>query len=232
MKRTLLLIPALVAALGTLAPAASARIVELGATTAPVQPTCPAERCPALVRMTGYQGRAAGGRKNPYYIRRDGYLTAFTVNLGTPTAEQLEFFNGTFGNPAAVRLSVLRRGTTHKTRLQHRLVQQSDVFRVDRYFGSSPTFVLNPPLRVKEGNWIALTVPTWAPAFTVNLTGDDWWRASRPRTSCEVPKSLEDFAMEDLRHISIFGCTYSRARLLYTVTYIPDNRATVKDEEG
>src|SRR5215216_5192278 len=206
MKRTLLLIPALVAALGTLAPAASARIVELGATTAPVQPTCPAERCPALVRMTGYQGRAAGGRKNPYYIRRDGY-------------------------PTAVRLSVLRRGTTHKTRLQHRLVQQSDVFRVDRYFGSSPTFVLNPPLRVKEGNWIAVTVPTWAPAFTVNLTGDDWWRASRPRTSCEVPKSLEDFAMEDLRHISIFGCTYSRARLLYTVTYIPDNRATVKDEE-
>ena len=35
--------------------------------------------------------------------------------------------------------------------------------------------------------------------------------------------------MQDLlRDINVFGCTYSGARLLYTVTYIPDNRETVE----
>ena len=36
---------------------------------------------------------------------------------------------------------------------------------MDRYFGSSPTFVLDRPLAVKKTNWIAITVPTWAPMF-------------------------------------------------------------------
>ena len=36
--------------------------------------------------------------------------------------------------------------------------------------------------------------------------------------------------MEDLRQVSVFGCTYSSARLLYTVTYIPDNRPTVVED--
>jgi hypothetical protein len=36
--------------------------------------------------------------------------------------------------------------------------------------------------------------------------------------------------MEDLRGINVFGCTYSGARLLYTATYIPDNRPTVTED--
>ena len=113
--------------------------------------------------MTGYQGRASGGPKNPYYIRRDGFLVAFTVQLAKPTAEEITFFNDNFGTPSTARISVLRRGTTRKTRLDHRLVNQSDRFGLDSYFGSKPTFVFDKPIPVKKGNWIALTVPTWAP---------------------------------------------------------------------
>ena len=95
---------------------------------------------------------------------------------------------------------------------------------------SSPTFVLDPPLRVKEGNWIALTVSTWAPLLGLNLTGRDWWRSSRAKGSCEGANATRQFAMEDLRGINRFGCTYSGARLLYTATYIPDNHPTVETE--
>jgi len=225
MKRFLLPISALAAVLA-LAPTASARIVELGATADAVTPSCPADPCEAAVRVTGYQGRSAGGPKNPYYIRRDGTLVAFTLTLAAPTAEQTQFFNDNFGSPAQVRLSVLRRGATRKTRLEHRLVQQSELFRVDRFFGSSPTFVLSKPLRVKKGNWIAVTVPTWAPIFANKLTKSDWWRSSRAKNNCETPRSLRQWAMQDLREVNVFGCTYSGARLLYTVTYIPDNRET------
>ena len=225
MKRTLLLITALTAALA-LAPSASARIVELGAVADAVNPSCPGDPCEAAVRVTALQGRATGGPKNPYYIRRDGHIVAFTVTLSDPTDEQVDFFNDNFGSPAQVGLAVLRKGDTRKTRLNYRLVNQTELYRVDRYFGSSPTFVLDRPLAVKKTNWIAITVPTWAPIFSNNLTRTDWWRASRGKNSCEAPRSLRQFAMTELRQVNVFGCTYSGARLLYTATYVPENRTT------
>jgi hypothetical protein len=226
MKRTVLL--SLAASLA-LAPAASARVVEIGAVpNSNVNPSCPADPCEAAVRVTALQGRSAGGRKNPYYIRRDGYIVAFTVQLSKPTDEQITFFNDNFGSPAQVRLSVLRQGRTRKTRLNYRLVGQTDLYDVDKYLGSTPTFVVNPPLRVKKTNWIAITVPTWAPLFANNLTNSDWWRSSREKGKCEPPRSLGQFALDQLREVSVFGCTYHGARLLYTATYVPDPRETVE----
>ena len=125
MKRFLLLSSVLAAAALVLAPGASARIVELGATANPANPSCPTDPCVAVVRVTGYQGRASGGPKNPYYIRRDGHIVAFTVTLSQPSAEQATFFNDNYGSPAQVQLSVLRKGKTRKTRLQHRLARQT-----------------------------------------------------------------------------------------------------------
>jgi len=225
MKRILLLSSVLAAALA-LAPAASARIVELGSVADAVNPSCPGDPCEAAVRVTGLQGRAAGGPKNPYYIRRDGYIVAFTLRLADPTDEQVTFFNDNFGSPAQAGLAVLRKGDTRKTRLNYRLVDQTELFEVDRYFGSSPTFVLDTPLRVKKTNWIAITVPTWAPIFSNNLSKSDWWRSSRAKNSCDPPRSLRQFALTELREVNVFGCTYSGARLLYTATYVPDPRPT------
>jgi hypothetical protein len=229
MKRFALLTSVLAAAGALLAPSASARIIELGAQSDDAPLNCPGTTespCVAAVRMTGYQGRSSGGPKNPYYIRRDGNLIAFTVRLAKPTAEEIKFFEDNFGTPSTARISVLRRGTTRKTRLDHRLINQSDTFELDRYFGSTPTFVFDKPIPVKKGNWIAITVPTWAPLLSTNLARTNWWRSSRAKGACEPPKSLKQFAMEDLRQVNQFGCTYHGARLLYTVTYVPSNHVT------
>jgi hypothetical protein len=229
MTRKLLLVAVFAAALA-LPPGASARVVELGSQGQAVNPSCPADPCEAAVRVTAIQGRSSGGPKNPYYIRRAGRLVAFTVTLAQPTPEQIEFFNDNFGTPAELQLSVLRHGDTRRTRLNYRLVAQSETFAVDDYLGSSPTFVLEEPLRVARGNWVGITVDTWAPIFANGLSRGNWWRSSRAKMSCDPPRSLTQFAMEELREVSVFGCTYHGARLLYTVTYIPDNRPTV--EEG
>ena len=232
MKRFALLISVLAAAGALLAPGASARIIELGSQADDVPLSCPGTTespCVSAVRMTGYQGRASGGPKNPFYIRRDGHLIAFTLRLAKPTPEEIKFFEDNFGTPSTARISVLRRGTTRKHRLDHRLIAQSDTFELDRYFGSKPTFVFDKPIPVKKGNWIAITVPTWAPILATNVAHTNWWRSSRPNDSCLPPKSLRQFAMETLRQVNQFGCTYSganAARLLYTVTYVPSNHIT------
>jgi len=229
MKRFALLTAILAAALAVVAPPASARIIELGSTADKASLNCPGTTespCVAAVRMTGYQGRSSGGPKNPYYIRRDGQLIAFTVQLAKPTADETKFFEDNFGTPSTARISVLRKGTTRKTRLEHRLIAQSQTFELDRYFGSKPTFTFDRPIPVKKGNWIAITVPTWAPLLSTNLARTNWWRSSRAKGSCEPPKSLRQFAMQDLRQVNQFGCTYHGARLLYTVTYIPSNHVT------
>jgi hypothetical protein len=234
MKRFLLLTCALAVSCAVLAPAASARIIELGGVADAASLNCPGTTespCVAAVRMTGYQGRASGGPKNPYYIRRDGVLVAFTVQLAKPTAEEVNFFNNNFGTPSTARISVLRRGDTRKTRLDHRLIRQSERFELNPYFGSKPTFVFDRPIPVKKGNWIALTVPTWAPLLAAPVASANWWRSSRASDSCttDSPDSIRQFAMEDLREVKRFGCTYAGARLLYSVTYVPSNHITNPD---
>lgn len=219
---------ALAAPASAAVPANSARVIELGATADTVTPSCPADPCEAAVRVSGYQGRA-GASRNPFVVPRDGYVVAFTLTLAKPTAAQISFFNTQFGTPAQVRLSVLRKsdGRPRRTRLDHRLMAQTRDFRVDRLFGSKPTFVLPEPLRVRRGYYLALTVDTWAPVFANGLGRSSWWRSSRDKTSCDAPRSLAQFALGRVGNVNVFGCTYHGARLLYTATYVPDNRPTV-----
>lgn len=218
MKR--LLPVGLAAAFLVSAPAASAKIVELGSKIPAAQVSCPVN-CQAIGRVTGYQGRA-GLVRDPFVIPRAGKIVAFTIRLGEPDANQQQFFQDLYGGPPQVRLSVLRQGKTRKTRLNHRLVAQSPAFRVDTLFGTAPTFVLDKPIAVTRKNIVGITVPTWVPAFAVGLKHDHWWRSSRQKKRCDnVSQRAQQTSLMSVR---IFGCTYFTARLYYTATYIPDNR--------
>lgn len=200
--------------------AAAAKVVELGSKIPRAQVSCP-ENCQAIGRVTGYQGRAATVR-DPFLIPRAGKIVAFTIRLGEPDTNQQRFFEDLYGGPPQVRLSILRQGSTRRTRLEHRLMAQSPAFRIDEYFGKAPTFVLDEPIAVKRKNIAAITVPTWAPAFAVGLQRDHWWRSSRQRRRCDnVSQRAQQVT---LMSVKVFGCTYFTARLYYTVTYIPNNR--------
>ena len=37
--------------------------------------------------------------------------------------------------------------------------------------------------------------------------------------------------MQELRDVNVFGCTYHGARVMYTATYVPDPKPTVKTEK-
>src|SRR4051812_50105604 len=97
MKRFALLISVLAAAGALFAPGASARLIELGSQADDAPLNCPGtaeSQCVAAVRMTGYQGHASGGAKNPYYIRRDGHPNALTGRLAQPPPGGANIFLG------------------------------------------------------------------------------------------------------------------------------------------
>ena len=219
MKKALLTGTILAAAL-VVPQAASARVIELGSAIPSTAVSCPAN-CQAIGRVTGYQGRG-GAVREPFVIPRAGRVLAFTIRLGSPDATQERFFEDLYGGPPQVRLSILRQGKSKKK--VHRLLAQSPAFRLDSHFGTTPTFVLDEPLRVRRKQIVGITVPTWAPAFAVGLQRDHWWRSSRRAKRCENVKQSAQQTKVDSR--KTFGCTYFTARLYYTVTYVPDNRTT------
>jgi hypothetical protein len=220
MKRALLTGTVLAAL--ALPQAASAKVVELGSGIPRATVSCPAN-CQAIGRVTGYQGRG-GSQRSPFLIPRAGKIVAFTIRLGNPDATQERFFQDLYGGPPQVRLAILRKGERRSTRTNHRLLAQSPAFRLDAYFGTAPTFVLDKPLRVARKNIVAITVPTWAPAFAVGLGRDHWWRSSRRAKRCENVRQAAH--QTRLMSVKAFGCTYFTARLYYTATYVPDNRTT------
>jgi hypothetical protein len=226
MKR--FLIPALALAALAMPSAAQARVIELGAGgSPPAASNCPNDPCVAAYQVTAYQGRS-GTLRNPFVVPRTGKIVAFTVSLGKLTPSQIEFFNGRFGDDPQVQLAILRRSKRKGKLGNHRLMRQSEVYDVSRFLGSSPTFALDEPLVVGKGTRVALTVPTWAPVLdTVDLTGTDWWRASRAKDECGKDDKLSPPSVQDeVGEIVDYKCTYFKSRLLYSATYIPDPKPT------
>ena len=205
---------ALLAVLTCAAPA-SARIIEIGATAAQATPTCPSSPCLAVSRTTGYQAKVVDSRA-AYVVPRNGRIVAWTISLGSPDERQIEFFEDNYGESSA-QLTILRRGK----RLFHRVIGQSPVQQLQPYFGQRVQFPLESSIRVRRGQVVALTVPTWAPALTQLLADGSSWRASRAKDTCSETDSQT--AQTRMGQRTQYRCLY-RARVTYGATLITDPR--------
>jgi hypothetical protein len=217
MRRTIPVLAALFA-LAAAAPAGAA-IKELGFPSPFPAASCPQD-CQAIGQVTGYEVQI-GATKNPVQVTRPGKIVAFRIALGKPDKQQTQFFNNLFGNVPQARLSILSLGRRHRLAT---LVAQSEIFKLAPYFGSTPTFALAKPIPVGPRNVVALTVPTWAPAFAVNLGADQAWRSSRSSANCNDVQ--QPAAQQTLKSTRSYSCFYRTARLLYSATYIPNPTPT------
>jgi hypothetical protein len=195
------------------APAASARLIEIGSTMAEATPSCPGSPCFAVSRTTGFQAKV-GPQRGLYVAPEDGKIVAWSIKLGKPGPRQTSFFEDTLGGPASAGITVLRPGR----KLYHRVTGKSQIQRLEPFFGTTVQFPLGRSLNVRKGYVIALTVPTWAPALAVGFGNDTSWRASRPRTSCD--ETGRQTAQLRLRDLSRYECLYRTARLTYSATLI------------
>ena len=82
---------------------------------------CPAAPCLAVSRTTGYQIKV-GDERNSFTVPEDGKIVAWSINLGKPTAEQIDYFDKNLGGQASARLTVLRLGR-RSTRARSRRVR-------------------------------------------------------------------------------------------------------------
>ena len=206
--------------LAVAAPALADHPIELGATTQRPAVSCPTN-CQAIGQVTGFEVQE-GTVKNPFQPRRRGKVVAFSVTLGTPKATDVSFFTKLFVGDPTVQLAILK--PVPKKKQQYLVSGLSDAFQLTPYFGSTPTFALSRPLTYKPGYVIALTVPTWAPAFAVGLTNDEVWHSSRDPAHCD---DVQQKAAQVKRgQAASYSCIYRTARLMYTVTFIPNPRVT------
>src|SRR2546423_81742 len=182
--------------------------------------------CKAIAHLTGFQTQF-GSHRNKYTVSHRGKITAVTLRLGNPTKDQLKFFNTNFGNPT-IRLSVLKKpkhDVRHHTDL--RLVSQSEVIDVSKYLGSKHvTFVLANSLVVPAHSTIAITVPTWAPIFTIKRPNNETWRASTPSKDCQ--NAGIQSAQQAIGSVKYYDCFFKGARLLYQATFLRDPKQTKK----
>ena len=198
------------------APSAGATVREVGQPVPFPEPSCP-ENCQAIAQVSGYNAEI-GKSRNTFRINRPGRVVAFTMRLGQPNQDQLNYFRTTFGGASQARVSILKPA---RTKQRHRLLHQSELFGLEPYFGTTPTFALRRSLPVQKGNIIAITVPTWAPAFAHGLSNDMAWRSSHHDDECTsaMPPAAAQMRLKSLR---IYGCLYRTARLLYSVHFVLD----------
>lgn len=191
--------------------------VVLGSTATTPDPSCPDLPCQAVGSVTGFQVSTAQSSL-PFRVNRDGKVKAWTLTLAQPTNQQRSFFNGFFGTPPEARLSILRRvpGTEPP---RYNLRSQGSIHVLTPYLGQTVRFGASLP--VEKGDIVALTIPTWAPAFAQDLTSKDSWRASREEGRCTNTTDVRQGQPQEKVGVrATYGCRYSTARLLYTATVV------------
>jgi hypothetical protein len=211
----LALLIALLASAG--AGAASKTTVVLGSTATSPDPSCPSLPCQAVGSVTGFQV-SNDQAQLPFRVSRKGKVKSWTLDLAQPTNSQRSFFNGFFGTPPQARLAILRRvkGTSPP---RYNLRRQGAIHVLSPYLGQTVRFGAN--LKVQKGDIVGLTVPTWAPAFAQDLTRKNAWRASREPGECTNATAVRQGEPQlKLNKRATYGCKYSTARLLYTVTIV------------
>jgi hypothetical protein len=204
-------------ALPSVSPATLAEVGVLPAATPPTTPTppsCPATPCLALTRTTGFQVKV-GSARNLVTVPHEGSVVAFTVTLGKPNATQVKFFNANEGGTASAAIAILRHQS--KPNLTYKLIAQSPVMQLEKYFGKTAQFPLASSIQVKKGDLIALAVPTWAPVLALGYTNETSWRASRPRSQCS---STSAQSVQSVGANVQYYCLYRQARLTYSATIV------------
>ena len=248
---------------GLIATAGAARSVELGKTKSNPKPNCPTpkaiengappnredEFCQVNGDVTGFQ-RSVEGKKGLFRVPSDGHIVAWSVRLSKPSKDERDAFGGLaksdrYGEKPTAGVSILRKTDGQR----YRLMRKSPIVTVQNYYGEQPVFTLNTPLKVNEGNVVAMSTLTWLPNLAAkNQKKNTVWQGSRTQKkfpdanpndgvrSCDLPGNLTQeergpyFFANSSAHKKVgserkYGCQYRRARLMYWAYFVPKGNA-------
>ena len=189
--RHLVALLAAVGAAGAGATSANADVLEIGANPfAPlVAPTCPvgvsAANCTIILTQVTAMETLRAGVSYPTTVKKPGYIVAVTLGLSRlntdpkQAASAVSFLNTSYGGAPAAAVTVLK--PVHNPRLRDwKVAAESSPIKLQPYLGEVAQFPLSTPLKVKPPEVIAITVPTWAPILTFDLSSKQYaYRQSR-----------------------------------------------------
>lgn len=217
--------------------------------------------CSVEGKVTVYQSLQKGTRGTAFTVPyKRGKVVSWSISLSRPLGKAITvggnrhsaespFFNRLFGSPSKARIAVLRRVQKKKKPPRYKMVRQSPVQVLNPYFGRTVHFALTKPLNVIRGQVVALTIPTWAPAFwtpkacspspygglndpaaCARAKKANTYRADRGPDKCTLGFNAgTDEPNEALRKtrphqkvgsVKRYGCYYTGSRLLYTATVV------------
>lgn len=229
MKRFLLALSAAALAAGAVPGIALADEIELGKTSSPlIAPVCPAgvsaANCTIVLTQVTAIESVRDGVNYPTTVHRSGEIVAFRVGLSAissnrKTAQQdISFLNSTYGGPPSAAITVLR-PIGRRADFGWQVAATSPPIQLQRYLGQVVQFPLANPLPVVAGEAIALTVPTWAPVLSFDLSSSKFaYRQSR-RANCSHPPSGTQ-AQLTIGDRARYRCNYTGTRVEYTATEI------------
>lgn len=216
------------------ADSAPLQVVVLGQTSETQQASCPGKivnkvevtPCRVEGHVSGFQS-IAGGVAHPYEAPYDGKIVAWSITLAKPssketetTTDEISFFDEFLGTPSEARIGILK-PVEESNPPKYTLVRQSPLEVLNPFFGTTPVFALQRPLSVLQGQVVALTIPTWAPMFAFNVSGENTWRGSRLPEHCSSKEDIQSGnPQQGVGKTKTYGCYYSSARLLYTATLV------------
>lgn len=207
------------------APALGA-IIELGQTKSPlIPPACPAgvtpNNCKIILTEVTALETVRDAVNYPTTVKKPGYIVAFTVGLSllsTNAATQktdIHNLDSAYGGTTRAGIVVLQRVGAHKL-FKWKAVAASPIYHLQPYLGQVAQFALTTALPVKPGETIALSVPTWAPVLSIDLSTKAFaYRQSRVCTA-----STQTLATQSVGQTLAYSCDYPGTRVEYSATEV------------
>jgi hypothetical protein len=225
---------ALAAAILLLPGAASASVIQIGQTKTPlVAPSCPkgtsATNCNIVLERTTALQSKSDGVANPTVIKQNGWIVAFTVGISRLSSNNktvhklLHGLDTSYGGTPRLQLTVLKPGPKGIYTVQ----AQSGQYHIIPFLGRILTEPLSLPnkfsaftaLRVARGDVLALTVPTWAPVLTYNLTAGKFSYLQSRTTDCTKAAGGQTAQMK-VGSKKRYACAYTGTRVQYSATEV------------
>jgi hypothetical protein len=196
--------------------------VQLGGTSVPVRaPVCPSGVQPqncifVMTRVTALES-LTNGSSYPTGVKQAGQLVGVTIGLAqlssnpTTAASFARTLNSKYGGAPQAQVSVLRPGKNNNWTV----VAQGPVLQLQPYLGYVVQFPLSTPIPLKSGEAIGLTVPTWAPILSYNMSSRLYaYRQSRSLNCKSV--GAQQNAQLRVGASANYGCTYAGTRAEYS----------------
>lgn len=213
---------------------AAAAVVELGQTKSPlIAPTCPkgtsTSNCRIVLERTTAIQTQSDGVANPMVVKHNGWIVAFTVGISQLSSKAktvhnlLHGLDTTYGGTPQLALTVLKPGANDS----YAVTAQSGNYHLIPFLGQVLTEPLSLPntfkaftaLPVHKGDVIGLTIPTWAPVLTYNLTANAFTYRQSRATNCTSAASSQTAQLK-VGSTKQYKCSYTGTRVEYSATEV------------